>query len=227
MDPFATVVIPTRERPDLLQKCLNSFFNMTNYGHAELILRIDDDDPVTLNVIQQYQHDYPSQMIKVIIGPRKDGYGSLGDFFNESAVHAHGRILVSLNDDAIFKTSGWAERLYEVSLDYPDHIFDLGVETVINPDAYPWCIVHRSWFERLGYWHHPKLLYGDVFIRDVVKEFDRAISVRDVIIEHEWASHRRQQATEVECRVVNESYWSLHRHCVQDTVNKLRHYFKR
>lgn len=107
------IMIPTRKRVKLLKECLDSFNAKTKDKTAvELLVRIDDDDLDTLDFIAQYKSEI---LIKYISGSRKNGYGSLHEFYNEIAEIAESEYLVVFNDDVEMLTEGWEEEYKKYS----------------------------------------------------------------------------------------------------------------
>lgn len=213
-----SVLIPTRGRLERLQRLLASWDEtVTDPSSAELIFRIDEDDTESLRFLLKHDH-------RVLVGQRLQGYRSLPQFFEEMRSKAQGDLLLTGNDDMVFRTVDWPQRVCEVANQHPDGVFCLGVN-VQNAKNFPFAIVSAKATEAIGYLHDSRLFWGDVFLRDVYAKFGRAIRTDAVTIDHEWAGHVKdqtfQEARQHEGRNWDERYWQRHHECVLDAVLKL------
>src|SRR4051812_35793729 len=95
MRPMVSFVVPSRERPELLRQSIASL----GEGDFEVIVRIDDDDPLLGGYLDLDQ---------VIVGPRH-GYGALQNYYDELAAQARGDWLFLWNDDALMRTPDWLD----------------------------------------------------------------------------------------------------------------------
>lgn len=104
--PLASLIIPTRNRLDLLRNCIGSLLERTRYPHIELIV-IDNesDDPNTLAYLQDLRD---SGTAKVIPYPHPFNYSRMN---NLAAKNAAGQVLVLLNNDIETLHEGWLEEL--------------------------------------------------------------------------------------------------------------------
>lgn len=214
-----SVLVPTRKRIPQLRKMLDSWASTTKTpGSAELIFRIDVDDYET----KAFLEDRP--IATVLIGPRYEGYRSLPLFFNEMTAVATGDVFMCGNDDMVFRTPDWSRLLLAEANKYPDGIFDLGVSTY-NEGVFPWSTVSRHATELMGQLHDPRIYWGDVYLRDIMAAFGRAIHVPHVQIDHVWMGHAPDQtfieAKQDERRNWDEAYWALHQRCVTEAVQKI------
>ena len=214
-----SVLVPTRKRLERLEKLIDSWnHTVCDLASSELVFRIDDDDRDSADLIEPFGHT-------VISGPRLDGYRSLPAFFEELRFASTGDLLMTANDDMVFRTVGWPQRVLEAANQYPDGMFCLGVD-VQNAKNYPFAIVSRRAVDAMGSIHDPRLFWGDVYLRDIFAAFGRAIRLDSVRIDHEWAGHSPDQtfrdAKQGESRNWNDAYWALHRQCVSEAVARLR-----
>jgi hypothetical protein len=213
--PFTkiSVLVPTRSRLARLQTLLASFWlTVQESPGAELVFRIDDDDPATAQYLAGRGH-------RIVVGPRRRGYASMPDFFNDLAAAATGDVLLCGNDDMVFQTRGWPARVLEVANRFPDGLFDLGVSTH-NDTHYPFSIVSRAVTERLGFLWDPRIFWGDIFLRDVMAAFDRCVMLPSVVIDHDWAG---DEASQNMIYQRDPTYWTgTHARAVADAVARLR-----
>lgn len=214
-----SVLVPTRQRPARLRRLLASFDVTTpDRASAEMVFRIDDDDTESAAILAETPWT-------VVVGPRLQGYRSLPQFFEEMRAVATGDLFMTGNDDMVFQTPSWSWRVLDTANTYPDGIFALGVETY-NAKNFPFAIISRQAVELMGRIHPPDVFWGDVYLRDVMAAFGRAIRVPDVTIDHEWIGHTPDQvfheAKQGERRNWNPAYWAHHQRLVDQTVATIR-----
>jgi hypothetical protein len=222
-----SVLVPTRRRLDFLSRMLDSFNETaTRKDQVELIFRCDNDDIESIEYLQKL--NYP-----VLIGDRKDGYKSLPIFFNEMVEKATGDLFVCGNDDMLFKTKNWPQLVIDEANKYSDGLFNIGVSTGLNADKFPFSIVSRKLVEAMGLINDPRLLFSDIFLLDVAKHFNRAVTLENVIFYHDWAGHTndetRREANQHEFSEVfadTEGNWSdayriKHDVVINETIKKV------
>lgn len=214
-----SVLVPTRMRVPQLRMLLDSYHaTVIDPALSELVFRIDDDDLESLEVLSQTRWT-------VVTGPRLQGYRSLPAFFEEMRRVASGDVLMCGNDDMVFRTAGWAELVLDEANRYPDGLFNLGCAT-LNAGHFPFSIVSAQAVARMGALQDPRLMWGDLYLRDVMAAFNRAVPLPQVQIDHQWMGHSPDQvfldAHQEETRNWDEAYWALHRQCVADAVQKLQ-----
>ncbi len=92
-----SLILPTRERPALLQRMLGSILETASHpALLEVILYVDDDD-------QSMPIEFPGLKIIKLIGPRK----SMGEMTQACYERSTGRLIILVNDDLVFRTKGW------------------------------------------------------------------------------------------------------------------------
>ena len=205
-----SVLVPTRHRPERLRTMIESFV-CTSFGRAELVFRVDDDDPETLEALEGH---------RVIVGPRL-GYSGLPAYFNELYKASTGDVLMCGNDDIVFKTQGWDVLILAEANKYPDGIFDFGVLTHNAPN-FPLATVSRKAVDAVGCFFDPRFFWGDIFWRDVASQFGRAIPLPHIEIDHDWVGFNPDRvflAGENHRRNVDTSQHAL---VVREAVEKLR-----
>jgi hypothetical protein len=212
-----SVLVPTRKRLKRLDTLLESFERTASVESAELVFRVDIDDVETLKRLEGHW---------IHVGPRLKGYGSMPQFFNEMAELASGDVLMCGNDDMVFRTPGWADRLLAVANRYPDGLFNLGVKT-LNETHFPFSTVSKTVVQKLGFLWDPRIFWGDMYLRDVMACFGRCVMVPDVVIDHDWAGNAPDsvyyETLSAKAKVEgSESYWSgPHADAVADAVRRL------
>jgi hypothetical protein len=204
-----SVIVPVRERVTLLDKMLTSLF-ATAQEHVEVVLRIDVDDEDMWRYL--YQRDWP---YPYVVGPRYKGYATLSKFINEAARLSRGDLVLVINDDAEFVTPSWDTKLAAIAEQYSDGIFDLGVETA-NADNFIFPCVSRHQINLLGGVFDERLVYPDIWLRDVMLPFGRAVRVHDVEIKHNWAGQSDDQIKAGQQVHGSTSYMQLYDECVRE-----------
>jgi hypothetical protein len=104
--PWVTAIIPTRDRVDLLRRCIESLRTHTAYPRLELVV-IDNQstDPRTLTYLQELSR---SPGVTVIRYDAPFNYAAIN---NLGARHARGEMLALLNNDVEAAGSGWLEEM--------------------------------------------------------------------------------------------------------------------
>ena len=98
--PPVTVIVPTRNRVDLLRTCIEGL-ERTDYPDLEVIVVDNDsDDPATL----AYLADLPSDWIKVLHHPGEFNYSAIN---NHAVKQARGTLLCLLNNDIEVIAPDW------------------------------------------------------------------------------------------------------------------------
>lgn len=146
--PLVSAMIPSRGRPERLEKALWSLLTTSkDVDCIEILVAADDDDPATIDVGKPYG--------KVVTSPRGNGYADMHLRINAMAKDATGDWLMLLNDDVEMVTQGWDERLLNTAA-YPpwfgvDDVchFSLEVEGG-DPLDYGFPVVRRKAVEILG-----------------------------------------------------------------------------
>lgn len=103
--PLVSVLIPTRDRIELLQTCIHSLQSLSTYPHIEIIV-IDNNsiEPTSL----AYFDMLVQQGVQVIKDPRPFNFSALN---NLGARHAKGEFLCLMNNDIEIITPGWLEEM--------------------------------------------------------------------------------------------------------------------
>jgi hypothetical protein len=214
-----SVLVPTRQRLDDLRTLLASYDATAGESvESELVFRVDDDDPASAELLRASGRT-------VLVGPRHAGYSSLPWFYRELLAIATGDVLMTGNDDMVFRTPGWPALLLAEANRYPDGVFNLGVSTH-NATHFPFSTIARVAADAMGYVHDPRLYWGDVFLRDVMAAFDRAVLVPTVTIDHDWRGWRPdrtfREADQDNPARTNSLYWMTHDAVVNQAVSRVR-----
>jgi GT2 family glycosyltransferase len=101
-EPAVTIVIPTRDRLDLLERCVKSLVTTTVYPHFEiLLLDNDSEDPDTLHWMKSSGH-------RVLKCPGPFNYAAI---MNRGVEHVTTPYFVTLNNDTIITQANWLTEL--------------------------------------------------------------------------------------------------------------------
>ena len=92
--PLVSVVIPTRDRKDLLEACVNSLDRATSYPNKEIIIL--DNDSAEAETKAYFAALSQRSDVQVIPAPGPFNYPRL---INLGASHARGELLMTLNND--------------------------------------------------------------------------------------------------------------------------------
>jgi glycosyltransferase involved in cell wall biosynthesis len=100
--PLVSIIIPTRDRLQLLKRCIESIRAVTDYQPFEIVV-IDNGsvDPETLAFLRQGEGD---NSIRVLVETGPFNYSRLN---NRAATKARGDVLVFLNNDTEIDDPGW------------------------------------------------------------------------------------------------------------------------
>ncbi|HMN71995.1 MAG TPA: glycosyltransferase family 2 protein [Rhodoblastus sp.] len=107
-----TIIIPTRDRIRLLERCLDSILARTRYGDYDVMV-IDNGSvqPMTLASLDRYARIEPR--ISVLRNPMPFNFGALCNF---GVAHARGDTIVFLNNDTVILQRDWIERMLEFAV---------------------------------------------------------------------------------------------------------------
>lgn len=172
-----SILVPSRGRPDQLQRMVNSVYETANdCEDLEIITYLDVDDP---------QIDAYKQVtdIHVIQGPRI----VLSEAWNKCWEQAKGNIFMHAGDDIIFRTKDWDALVVHEFATYFDHImFVHGNDGGPNGD---WLgthgFLHKAWTDTLGYFVPPYFAsdYNDLWLNDIANMLGRRRYI-DILTEH-------------------------------------------
>ena len=104
--PLVSVIVPTRDRADLLHRCADGVLHRTAYPAIELLV-VDNDsaEPATHATLQSLAED---TRVRVLRHPGPFNYAALN---NRAVREARGEVVVLLNNDTDVQVSGWLREL--------------------------------------------------------------------------------------------------------------------
>jgi len=104
--PLVSVVIPTRDRKDLLEACINSLDRATSYRNKEIIVL--DNDSAEAETRAYFAALSQRSDVRVIPAPGPFNYPRL---INLGASHARGELLMTLNNDIEAFEPDWLDEM--------------------------------------------------------------------------------------------------------------------
>jgi GT2 family glycosyltransferase len=105
-EPLVSIIVPTRDKIDLLEPCVRSVLTQTSYPRFELLV-VDNGskDPATLSYLSAVTAD---PRVRILPDPSPYNYAALN---NRAAEHARGEYLCLLNNDTEVITPDWLTEL--------------------------------------------------------------------------------------------------------------------
>jgi O-antigen biosynthesis protein len=103
--PLVSILIPTKDRIDLLRQCMDSIQTKSSYQHFEILV-------VNNNSEQAESFDYFAQLktlgVQVLDYPKPFNFSAINNF---AAQHAAGEYLCLMNNDIEIQTPDWMEEM--------------------------------------------------------------------------------------------------------------------
>lgn len=154
MKPIFSLIVPTRERPELFEGLLKSIIKSTRHPEwIDLTVTTDTDDP--------YRNQYKKiclncKDIKVLLITRDRSDKLCEDYYNFMARMAQGAFVWALNDDIWDITMGWDTLALEVINNFHSK-YIWGNTGILKDHATGFPIVSRELINLFGYLFHPKI----------------------------------------------------------------------
>jgi GT2 family glycosyltransferase len=107
LGPKVSIIIPTRDKPQLLRACIDSIEENTNYSNYEILI-VDNSsiEPETKDLLAQYE----SEGVSILQYPGTFNYSAICNF---AATKATGDYLCFLNNDTEVISSNWLGSMVE------------------------------------------------------------------------------------------------------------------
>lgn len=125
-DPLVSVIIPSKDHPELLRQCLNAVFDTTSYPSFEVIVVDNGSDQNHQKIIRSLQKQMPFEYLY------EEMPFNFSKMCNLGAAHAKGAVLLFLNDDIEVQGKEWMAILMEQALQ--PHTGAVGVK-LYYPDS--------------------------------------------------------------------------------------------
>jgi glycosyltransferase involved in cell wall biosynthesis len=115
---LVSVFLPSRKRPQDLDKTLKSLINLSDKSldNFEIVIKVDFDDKETLDYISQWGNEHEN--ITFIINSRLKGWYNLVDFNEDLIRVARGKYVFGFNDDCLMLTQDWNKILEQYLTDF-------------------------------------------------------------------------------------------------------------
>jgi len=213
-DILITLILPFRERIELLNNMLASLHKTTRFpDQLEIIMAVDDDDKVLREYTQEriIQENKP---FSIRFYQTKKAEHFINDYWNPIAKMAKGRWVMAINDDSVFKTKKWDK---EISDKMSNRARDLRDDIVYgktddcctlgnrnSKDSYfsCWALQSKEAVNALGFFYDPNIwvwgpdqVMGLIYLalNKLTKE-DRIVDIYDVVIDHDsFHTEKREQ----------------------------------
>ncbi len=149
-EPLVSVIIPSRRRPDKLERCVRSLWSNRGDSKIEIIIGLDDDD--------ETRAEYEKRLadlgapVSIIVGPRPL---TMGGLINELAKHVTGRWLMAFVDDCTIETPDWPARIAEEGMRLPRRVGVLHLRDDFHAGFASYPIMSREMVAAVGYVHVP------------------------------------------------------------------------
>ncbi len=106
MAPMVSIIVPMRDRADLLARCVDGILNRTDYAPVELLI-VDNGsvEPDTLRLLADLAED---PRVRVLSAPGPFNFSALN---NRAIAQATGEVVVFLNNDTDVIGQGWLGEL--------------------------------------------------------------------------------------------------------------------
>jgi O-antigen biosynthesis protein len=110
--PLVSVIVPTRDRADLLARCVEGILHRTGYSNLELLI-VDNGsiEPATQTLFDQLTRQ--ESHVRILRHPGPFNYSALN---NAAAREANGEMLLLLNNDIEVIEPGWLRELVSQAL---------------------------------------------------------------------------------------------------------------
>jgi O-antigen biosynthesis protein len=120
--PTISIIIPNRDHADILKQCINSIVRKSHYRHFEiLVIENGSQEKQTALLYDHLKADY---QIRILEWKQPSfNYAAINNF---GAMHAHGEVLLFLNNDTEVISVDWLERMLEHAM--REHVGAVGAK---------------------------------------------------------------------------------------------------
>lgn len=107
-EPLISIIIPTRDKPELLARCLNSVFDKTRYRRFEVVVADNGSAEQKTKELLAFWQEKEPERFRVIPMDIPFNYARIN---NAAAASAKGELILLLNNDMEVISSGWLEEM--------------------------------------------------------------------------------------------------------------------
>lgn len=149
LNKLVSVMLPTWRRPDRVCDTISSIVNTcSDVSRLEIVLRVQQDDPISIRRIPDYLALAPDGTFKVIVGQKHGGYAGLHAYYEEIAALCVGSHVWTMNDDVTIEGHGWDRCITEGRYIFIPEKHGLGCSTYLSDGACPFMIYpNGAWKE--------------------------------------------------------------------------------
>ena len=179
---LASILLPSRGCYESLVTSISSLINNA-YDRScfEIIVKVDDDDLKTAQVLASLQKQCPETLIRAAVSPRGRGYPDLGKFVNEMAAEARGDWLILWDNDFIMRTKYWDRRIYN-TVAYPAYPWSTELALLTSKENNVLVCIRKFTYKLLG--HIALSAIADRWIHDISQTM-QLTSRTNIKIEHD------------------------------------------
>lgn len=210
--PYISVMLPTRQRTDLVKRSLESLSKTAhNPTDLEILIAYDNDDQESQSFFSSDQwtqwlteHNLEARTFAV----SRWGYRNLHEYYNYLASQSHGSWLFMWNDDAVMETPGWDSHV-RANDNWRMLLHITCRNLVMNCSIFP--MFHREWLDLFGTVspiNHPDSWISEVCwqakarrVIDVVTYHDRADLTGNnkdaTFLERDYSTHKEFKSEEM------------------------------
>jgi len=103
--PLVSLIIPTRDYANLLEKCLTSIFNKTDYRNFEIIVM--DNQSIEEETFKVF-NEFKEKGVRIIPYDKPFNYSAINNF---AVKHANGDVIGLINNDVEVITNDWLDEM--------------------------------------------------------------------------------------------------------------------
>ena len=132
-NPLVSIVIPTKDKIDVLKRCLDSIYEKTDYDNFEIIV-IDNNSeaPKTFKILDEFKDRYDN--FSYYTYKCEFNYSYLN---NEAVKKAKGDYIVLLNNDTEVITNNWLKKMLGYAMQ--EHVGCVGAKLLYPTDTIQHC----------------------------------------------------------------------------------------
>ena len=180
-DKSWSIILPSRERPDVLNTLLDSIRSTAaDPDSLEVLVAIDFDDHSISGKVEEFCSRFP--FLRFVTGARQDNFSA--GYYNVLARMSRGRFVQAMNDDVRFLTAHWdtlgAKAMEEYADRFPmDRIAYGKCEDGLGTGYACFPTLTREAINALGWFFHPEFRTwsADIHLHAVFAGIDRCTTL--------------------------------------------------
>jgi GT2 family glycosyltransferase len=111
-NPLISIIVPFRDRPELLEECLDSIFSKTTYQKFEVLAVNNGSSEASMHRLKSR---YPTSKVKFINYDGDFNYSAINNFAVRN--HAEGELVLLLNNDTAVIEPNWIQHMLQYALE--------------------------------------------------------------------------------------------------------------